>query len=112
MINGLKPFPKCLMILLSLGLMLGLLLGIPVLAGEKDEILIENKRDETIVLKMKEILGGNSAETIRDVYSGQTIRLDPDKIEGEVCAYRAGDLELPEKLGCRTLTAGDHWVID
>jgi hypothetical protein len=104
--------PYSLRLLLGFCILAVLLAGVQVAAGDEDVAIIENKGSEGIVLKYDEILAGNPAETIRDVFPGEVLRVDPAKIDGEVCAYRAADLELPEKIGCRTLAAGDRWVIE
>jgi len=99
-------------ILAAVGLMLGLLAGFPVLAGDGNEATIENRRDEIIVIKMTETLGEMPAETIMEVQPGQTISYETSDVDGEVCAYRGDELEQPEKLGCRTLEPGETWVIE
>jgi hypothetical protein len=97
---------------LSLLLLLGVAMAAGSAAKETRWAYVENQTGDYIALRFTEVVpGGNKATTGIQVHPGETKRLDATAIDGEVCAWRAKELQPAEKIGCRTLRPGDRWVV-
>jgi hypothetical protein len=94
-------------------LVTGLFAAWGVSAQDKDSrwAYVENQTGDGITLSYAEKVDGDAAKSQLPVLSGATVKLDTTVVKGEVCAWRMPPLKPAEKIGCRALSAGDHWVI-
>lgn len=90
-----------------------LLAGLQIGAANKQTrwAYVDNQTNDSLALAYDENIDGQTAKSRSVVYAGQMIRLDTTKLTGEVCAWRTPDLKPAEKIACRTLRPGDHWVV-
>jgi len=96
-------------LLLAIGL--SAVSGLSAQQGNARLAIVENQTGDGITLNYAETVSGTTSKSQVPLRQGQTIQLDPAKIQGEVCAWKMPALKVAEKIGCRTLKAGDHWVI-
>jgi hypothetical protein len=96
---------------LCLALAAGLFVGLSPAAKETRWAFVENQTNDTLTLAYEETINGQKAKSQVPLYSGQVRRLDTTSVKGEVCVWRADEYKPAEKLGCKTLSPGDHWVI-
>jgi len=98
-------------VVLLLAIGLAAVSGLSAQQGAARLAIVENQTGDGITLSYAETVGGSASKSQVPLRQGQTIQLDPAKLQGEVCAWKMPPLKVAEKIGCRTLKAGDHWVI-
>lgn len=72
---------------------------------------VENQTDNEFRLNYEEMVSGQKYKRQTPLWPGWERRVDATALQSEVCAWRLPDNKPAEKVGCRTLRPGDHWVI-
>lgn len=105
---------KKLIVLVSVvALMATLLAGWSLLAKDRETrwAYVENQTEEEFRLTYEETASGMKVKRQVPLWPGYTRRVDATLLQGEVCAWRLPEMKPAEKVACRTLRPGDHWVI-
>lgn len=72
---------------------------------------VENQTDDEFRLTYEVTVSGQKMKRQEPLWPGFTSKVDAAALQGEVCAWRLPELKPAEKVECRTLRPGDHWVI-
>jgi len=99
-------------VILAAAFVLGAAVLVSAAGKETRWAYVENQTNSDIVVAYEEVTtNGNRAKTQIRVSPGETARFDTTVIQGEACAWGGKEYSPSEKIGCRTLRPGDHWVI-
>lgn len=88
-----------------------LMVSVSSLADDDHYAYVENQRSDIVILKYSQQTDTNSSTSILELHPGETKRFDVNTLVGEVCAGVEDDPNPAKILGCKTLTAGQRWVI-
>ena len=84
---------------------------LPAKAKETHWAYVENQTSDEFRLTYEETVSGQKVKRQVPLWPGYTRNVDASALQGEVCVWRLPEMKPAEKMGCRTLRPGDHWVI-
>ena len=96
---------------LALMVALAVAWNLPAKDKETHWAYVENQTNDEFRLIYEETASGQKVKRQVPLYAGSTRRVDATALQGELCAWRLPEMKPAEKVGCRTLRPGDHWVI-